>query len=81
VLLAAKPIDLLAQYISAEEELDAIEMHEPYTYLNGLTVSDLEDLIEDIKVSTLLHALNPSSSWCLLSHTNTVIPVLQAECL
>lgn len=46
----AKPIDLLAQYISAEEEVDAIEMHEPYTYLNGLTVSDLEDLIEDIKV-------------------------------
>ena len=25
-------------------------MHEPYTYLNGLTIADLEDLIEDIKV-------------------------------
>jgi len=25
-------------------------MHEPYTYLNGLTVSDLEDLLEDINV-------------------------------
>nr|CAD7425823.1 unnamed protein product [Timema monikensis] len=25
-------------------------MHEPYTYLNGLTIKDLEDLIEDIKV-------------------------------
>ncbi|KAK5648550.1 hypothetical protein RI129_003442 [Pyrocoelia pectoralis] len=46
----AKPIDLLAKYISAEEEVDAVEMHEPYTYLNGLHVKDLEDLIEDIKV-------------------------------
>ncbi len=25
-------------------------MHEPYTYLNGLTTTDLEDLLEDIKV-------------------------------
>ena len=46
----AKPIDLLAKYIGAEEEMDAVEMHEPYTYLNGLTVSDLEDLLEDINV-------------------------------
>ncbi|XP_014477760.1 PREDICTED: cactin [Dinoponera quadriceps] len=46
----AKPIDLLAKYISAEEEVDAVEMHEPYTYLRGLHVKDLEDLIEDIKV-------------------------------
>lgn len=50
MLIAAKPIDLLAKYISAEEEVDAVEMHEPYTYLNGLMVKDLEDLIEDIKV-------------------------------
>ncbi|XP_045465411.1 cactin [Harmonia axyridis] len=46
----AKPIDLLAKYISAEEEVDAVEMHEPYTYLNGLLTQDLEDLVEDIKV-------------------------------
>ena len=26
-------------------------MHEPYTYLNGLTTTDLEDLLEDIKVN------------------------------
>ena len=30
--------------------MDAVEMHEPYTYLNGLTVSDLEDLLVDINV-------------------------------
>nr|XP_018916407.1 PREDICTED: cactin [Bemisia tabaci] len=46
----AKPIDLLAKYISTEEEVDAVEMHEPYTYLNGLTIKDLEDLVADIKV-------------------------------
>ena len=46
----AKPIDLLAKYISGDSEVDAVEMHEPYTYLNGLTTDDLEDLLEDIKV-------------------------------
>lgn len=29
-------------------------MHEPYTFLNGLTVSDMEDLVEDIQVPALL---------------------------
>lgn len=46
----AKPIDLLAKYISAEDDDLAVEMHEPYTFLNGLTASDLEDLLEDIQV-------------------------------
>ena len=50
----AKPIDLLAKYASSAEEgaedLSGVEMHEPYTYLNGLTIRDLEDLLEDIKV-------------------------------
>lgn len=31
-----------------------MEMHEPYTFLNGLTVSDMEDLVEDIQVPALL---------------------------
>lgn len=31
--LIAKPIDLLAKYISAEDNDLAIEMQEPYTYL------------------------------------------------
>lgn len=50
----AKPIDLLAKYASSAvegaEDLSGVEMHEPYTYLNGLTMRDLEDLLEDIKV-------------------------------
>lgn len=49
----AKPIDLLAKYISAEDDDLAVEMHEPYTFLNGLTVSDMEDLVEDIQVPGL----------------------------
>ena len=45
----AKPIDLLAKYISNDEDgVDAVEMHEPYTYLNGLTTTDLEDLLESL---------------------------------
>ncbi|KAJ6649824.1 Cactin [Pseudolycoriella hygida] len=48
----AKPIDLLAQYISNQslEESLEMQMHEPYTYLNGLGMKDLEDLLVDIKV-------------------------------
>lgn len=48
----AKPIDLLAQYISEKNLDDSIEMqmHEPYTYLNGLDIQDLEDLLADISV-------------------------------
>ncbi|KAK3534526.1 hypothetical protein QTP86_016602, partial [Hemibagrus guttatus] len=46
----AKPIDLLAKYISAEDDDLSVEMHEPYTFLNGLTVTDMDDLLEDIKV-------------------------------
>ncbi|QQP56476.1 Uncharacterized protein FKW44_001155 [Caligus rogercresseyi] len=49
----AKPIDLLAKYITSEDqECDAIHMHEPYTTLNGLTLLDLEDLLADIQIYT-----------------------------
>lgn len=57
----AKPIDLLAKYISAEDDDLAVEMHEPYTFLNGLTVADMEDLLEDIQV---LPSLLFPSLWC-----------------
>jgi hypothetical protein len=33
----------------AEEDLET-ETVEPYQYLNGLSIRDLEDLLEDIKV-------------------------------
>lgn len=56
----AKPIDLLSKYIADHDDqaggilLDissAIEVMEPTQFLVGLGVNDLEDLIEDIKVS------------------------------
>jgi len=31
----AKPIDLLAKYINAEDDDMSVEMHEPYTYLEA----------------------------------------------
>lgn len=52
----AKAIDLLAQYVSSEGDVTAVDMHEPYTHLTGLTLRDLEDLLEDIKVYMKLEA-------------------------
>ncbi|BFZ01693.1 hypothetical protein BsWGS_04732 [Bradybaena similaris] len=59
----AKPIDLLAKYISAEDDELAIEMHEPYSYLYGLTIRDLEDLLEDIKVYLELEEGKNADYW------------------
>ncbi|KAH3703344.1 cactin-like [Dreissena polymorpha] len=59
----AKPIDLLAKYISAEDDELAVEMHEPYTYLYGLTSTDLEDLLEDIKVYLELEQGKNTEYW------------------
>lgn len=64
---------MLAKYISAEEEVDAVEMHEPYTYLNGLQIKDLEDLIEDIKVyQELEHSRN-------LDYWNDITVIVEDE--
>lgn len=56
----AKPIDLLAKYITDQDEdvmelasadlSGAIEILEPTQFLVGLGMDDLEDLLEDIKV-------------------------------
>ncbi|XP_055379455.1 splicing factor Cactin [Condylostylus longicornis] len=61
----AKPIDLLAQYISNSnlEETIEMQMHEPYTFLNGLGVSDLEDLLVDIRVYIELEKGKNSEFW------------------
>jgi hypothetical protein len=36
--------------VNSENDPDAVEMNEPYFYLIGLTLVDLEDLVADIKV-------------------------------
>lgn len=71
----AKPIDLLAKYISAEEEVDAVEMHEPYMYLNGLQIEDLEDLTEDIKVYKELERGKNLDYWNDITVSNHIIVV------
>ena len=48
----AKSIDLLAHYTNEDDDDLAVEMHEPLTYLNGLSIRDLEDLLADIRVYT-----------------------------
>lgn len=46
----AKAVDLLAKYISEQSEDLSVDIHEPYTYVEGLDKKDLEDLLEDIAV-------------------------------
>ena len=59
----AKPIDLLAAYINPVEENLEIQMHEPYSALIGLSIDDLEDLIEDIKVYITIDQKNNVEFW------------------
>lgn len=62
----AKPIDLLAQYISSQKSLEEsieMQMHEPYTYLNGLVSYDLDDLLVDIKVYIELEKGDNTDYW------------------
>ncbi|XP_067638248.1 splicing factor Cactin isoform X2 [Eurosta solidaginis] len=61
----AKPIDLLAQYLSGfkPEDTNEIQMHEPYTLLNGLSQKDLEDLLVDIKIYVELDKGNNIDFW------------------
>jgi len=61
----AKPIDLLAKYALSTEEgaEDFTDLHEPYTYLNGLTAKDLENLLEDIQVYEQLEQGKNQDFW------------------
>lgn len=59
----AKPIDLLAAYVSAEDDEDAVEMHEPYSYLRGLSSDDLEDLLVDIRLYQQLEQGKNADFW------------------
>lgn len=60
-----------------------MEMHEPYTFLNGLTVSDMEDLVEDIQVpALLLLCLGSGVLWqlCFPAHGAEQVPDVSPDC-
>ncbi|XP_071794813.1 splicing factor Cactin-like isoform X2 [Asterias amurensis] len=60
----AKPIDLLAQYVDPDGDDDlSVEMQEPYNVLKGLTIADLEDLLEDIIVYKELEKASNLEFW------------------
>lgn len=66
---SAKPIDVLAKYISSTEEEDLdIEVQEPYLLLCGLNIVDLEDLLEDIKVYREMEMNRNSDFWLVRGH-------------
>ena len=63
--VVAKPIDLLARYINAEDDEDsaAVELHEPYTYLNvsihmTVSIKIFPILVHQQYKSTLLALFN-----------------------
>lgn len=64
-----KPIDYLARYISYDNEMaetkkgEDFELVEPTTYLRGLKIRDLEDLLEDIKVCRRVDPADNSVWW------------------
>ena len=57
----AKAIDLLVQYTIGDHDNSTVEMHEPSSYLNGLTIRDLEDLLADIRIYTQLEEQQKST--------------------
>uniref|UniRef100_A0A915PPU8 Splicing factor Cactin n=1 Tax=Setaria digitata TaxID=48799 RepID=A0A915PPU8_9BILA len=65
----AKPIDFLARYISFDNERmenkkdEEFEFVDPITYLKGLKIKDLEDLLEDIKVYQRIDPTDNSVWW------------------
>ncbi|KAM3728578.1 Splicing factor Cactin [Dirofilaria immitis] len=65
----AKPIDFLARYISYDSEKveskkdEEFELVDPITYLRGLKIRDLEDLLEDIKVYRRIDPTDNSIWW------------------
>ncbi|XP_017872245.1 PREDICTED: cactin [Drosophila arizonae] len=75
----AKPIDLLAQYVTASntetdlEDTLEMQMHEPYMLLHGLSIEELEDLLVDIKVYEELEQGKHIDFW------NDMVTIVQDE--
>ncbi|KAH9735289.1 Cactin [Citrus sinensis] len=54
-----KPIDVLCKHLSDSDDLD-IEINEPYMAFKGLTVKDMEELRDDIKMYLDLDRATPT---------------------
>ncbi len=59
----AKPIDLLAEYVNPEEDDFEVQVNEPCSVLVGLSIDDIEDLLEDIKVYMKLEQGQNAEFW------------------
>ncbi|KAI9083587.1 hypothetical protein K1719_034529 [Acacia pycnantha] len=55
----AKPIDVLTKHLSGSDDLD-IEINEPYMVFKGLTVKEMEELRDDIKMHLDLDRETPT---------------------
>lgn len=55
----AKPIDILSKNLNLSKDFD-IEINEPYTIFKGLTVKEMEELQEDIKMHLELDRATPT---------------------
>ena len=53
--------------------MDTVEMHEPYTYLNGLALEDLEDLLADIEVYVKIDLNKNKDFW------SDIVTIVQDE--
>ena len=53
--------------------MDTVEMHEPYTYLNGLALEDLEDLLVDIEVYVKIDLNKNKDFW------SDIVTIVQDE--
>ncbi|KAL5742852.1 hypothetical protein ACOSP7_029584 [Xanthoceras sorbifolium] len=54
-----KPIDVLCKHLNGSDDLD-IEINEPYTVFRGLTVKEMEELRDDIKMYLDLDRATPT---------------------
>ncbi|GMJ02942.1 CACTIN [Hibiscus trionum] len=54
-----KPIDVLSKHLNGSDDMD-IELNEPYMVFKGLTVKEMEELLDDIKMHLDLDRATPT---------------------
>eukprot|EP00794_Sanderia_malayensis_P009683 gene9683-10670_t len=59
----AKPIDLLAEYVNPDADDFELQINEPHSVLIGLSIDDVEDLLEDVKIYMQLEQGSNEAYW------------------